>query len=307
MGAPLSHAESGALTWPVGGAAALGRARPLSLPFLSHSRRSRLPAQPAVLPSRLRRRCLSPVGSCLKDESFPHGIDTAWCRCRAASCPDAALRPPPGHTWSQAWTLASRRHAGVSCLPAEPGDTAGTRAALARADRSASLTSPCAQSRVVSTLPQRVDLYFEGRPLRRYMCAPCSSKQSAGMLMLRRARAQVVWHQRLFGVLRGQHGVAVVRRARSERHRRRRRRSHLRGARHTRFLRGVAQPVRAAAVYKRRIALTPPCAAPSRCGSCIASRLRPRSARTLAHSLTLCHAQLGFVYALISDSFKLGG
>jgi hypothetical protein len=50
-----------------------------------------------------------------------------------------------------------------------------------------------------------------------------------------------------------------------------------------------------------------PCAAPFHCGSCIASRCA-QHARAPHPTLTECRrVQLGFVYALISDSFKLGG
>lgn len=218
----------------------------------------------------------------------------------------------PGHPWLQAQALASRRRPSLSGLAAQPGNTAGVHtAAPLRADQ-ARLTARCAQSRVVSTLPQRVDLYFERRPLRRYMCARPAG--IAASCSLSRGRAQVVWHQRLFGLLRGQHGVAVLRRVSSERHSRRRSGCHLRRARYACFLRGVAESVRAAAVYKRRKALIPSHAAPFRCGSCIASRCdNKRCAATgggalrLLRSPSVGRAQLGFVYALISDSFKLGG
>jgi hypothetical protein len=134
------------------------------------------------------------------------------------------------------------------------------------------------------------------------------------------SRVQVVRHQRLCRLLRRQHRVAVLRGAGGERHRCRGAGGDVRRARDARILHRLAKPVRPSlrCACSTRLLTDPAYASRgspfslwllhcfkvrlSRAGLCAVRATAERAARR-----PRCSAQLGFVYALISDSFKLGG
>ena len=169
------------------------------------------------------------------------------------------------------------------------------------------MTALVAQSRVVSTLPQRVDLYFERRPLRRYMCAR-STRDSAACTAEPRAR-------RWCGIS-GFSGFYVANTV-----------SLSFGALAVNDIVAAAVAVTFVELATRAFyeAWPNPCVQP-RSGLAV-QRSRVRARRPFSLWLLHCfkarvasgvrngactdattrRAQLGFVYALISDSFKLGG
>lgn len=169
-----------------------------------------------------------------------------------------------------------------------------------------------AQSRLASTLPQRVDLYFERRPIRRYLCVTCGAAASVQHVLTRH------WRTRWCGIS-GFAGFYVANTV-----------SLSFGALAVNDVIAAALSVTFVELVTRAFytAWPNPCvcgcaaalararaeharrAGPSRCGFCTASRCAavPCAPRFTRRLLTpRATRQLGFVYALVSDSFKLGG
>jgi hypothetical protein len=198
-------------------------------PSLAAARRARAP-QPPVAPSACAR-AFAIAPSAAATRRLPPR------RARAlALAPVCAAKRPGG-------SLATRL---VRCAVCE--SSARPRAVFV-AD--AACVAPAPQSRIASTLPQRVDLYFERRPFRRYLCAHASRSRLlqthdgvSHSIAPAASAAQVVWHQWLRRLLRRQHCVALLWRAGGERHRRSGAGGDVRRARDARVLHSLAKPVR---------------------------------------------------------------